>query len=113
MSPARKHSNESHPNAEDNQQLDASEANVDIDDNEEDTLCGFGGWKPAWMQRFATPQFFVLNFSIVAVLQGALFTYLVSIVSTLEKRYAYDSTVTGFILISDDISQMIIAPVIG
>lgn len=73
-----------------------------------DTLCGIGSWKPAWLQPFGTAKFFVINFCIMAVLQGALFTYMVGIMSTLEKRFAFETKISGFILIADNISQMFI-----
>lgn len=42
-----------------------------------DTQCSLFGWRPAWLQRFATAKFFAINFSIVGILQGAMFTYTV------------------------------------
>ena len=79
----------------------------------EDTSCGLAGYRPHWMQKFATAQFFVINFSIVGILQGAMFTYMVGILSTIEKRFAFDTKVSGFILIADNLSQMVVSPVIG
>lgn len=78
-----------------------------------ETTCGVGTWRPEWLQFFASPKFFVINFSLVAILQGANFTYLIGAMSTLEKRFAFESKVSGFILIADNLSQMIISPIIG
>lgn len=83
------------------------------DDNEADTTCGIGSWRPEWLQFFASAKFFVINFSIVGILQGAMFTYFVGIMSTLEKRFAFETTISGFILIADNLSQMVVSPVVG
>ena len=87
---------------------DSSESKLDYE-----TSCGIGNWRPLWMQKFATPKFFVINFSIVAILQGAYFTYLIGSISTLEKRFAFESKMSGFILIADNLSQMVISPIVG
>lgn len=83
------------------------------DDDIADTQCSLFGWRPAWLQRFATAKFFAINFSIVGILQGAMFTYTVGVISTLEKRYAFESSISGFILIADNFSSMIASPIIG
>lgn len=83
------------------------------EEEEEDYSCGIGSWRPGWMQGLASPKIFLINFSIVAILQGANFTYLIGSTSTLEKRYSFDSKITGFILIADNLSQMVINPFIG
>ncbi|GFT65172.1 solute carrier organic anion transporter family member 4C1 [Nephila pilipes] len=79
----------------------------------EDTLCGVGGFHPSWLQRFSTPKAFLVNHSILGVLQGAFFTYLVGCLSTLEKRYAYESKVTGIIMIADEISPILFGLLLG
>lgn len=79
----------------------------------EDNTCGLGSWRPAWLQPFASPQFFMLNFSIIAVIQGSYFSYLIGCSSTLEKRFSYSGQLTGFILIADNFSQILISPLIG
>lgn len=85
----------------------------DAEEDTSETECRLFGWRPAWAQRFATAKFFAINFSIVGILQGALFTYMVGIISTLEKRYAFESSISGFILIADNFSSMISSPIIG
>lgn len=82
-------------------------------DFENEIYCGIGSWRPQFMQRFATAKWFLIIFSLLAVLQGALFTYLVGIMSTLEKRFAFEAKVSGLILITDNLSQMVLSPVIG
>lgn len=86
-----------------------------IDDQHEyeDNTCGLGSWRPKWLQPFASPKFFMLNFSIIAVIQGSYFSYLIGCSSTLEKRFSYSGSLTGFILIADNFSQILISPLIG
>lgn len=79
----------------------------------EETSCGVFGWQPHWLQFFASAKFFVINFSILGIIQGALFTYMVGIMSTLEKRFAFETKVSGFILIADNLSQMVVSPIVG
>ncbi|XP_046913941.2 solute carrier organic anion transporter family member 74D [Dermatophagoides farinae] len=78
-----------------------------------EVTCGIGTFRPQFLQNFASANFFVLNFSILAILQGALFTYMVGIISTLEKRYAFETKISGFILIADNLSQMVVSPIVG
>lgn len=86
----------------------------DIDnESDDDNTCGLGSWRPKWLQMFANPQFFMLNFSIIAVIQGSYFSYLIGCSSTLEKRFSYSGQLTGFILIADNFSQILISPLIG
>lgn len=83
------------------------------EDDEEELTCGICSWRPAYMQRFANPKVFMINFSLIAIIQGSYFSYLVGTASTLEKRFAYSSGLTGFILIADNFSQILISPIIG
>ncbi|XP_027205344.2 solute carrier organic anion transporter family member 74D-like [Dermatophagoides pteronyssinus] len=75
--------------------------------------CGIGGFQPQCLQSYASANIFVINFSILAILQGAVFTYMIGIISTLEKRYAFETKVSGFLLIADNLSEMILSPIIG
>lgn len=78
------------------------------DDDPRLTSCGLGSWRPQWLQLFASPVFFMINFSLIGVIQGMTGTYFVGSMSTLEKRYAFDSKISGFILIADNFSQMLV-----
>ncbi|KAH7637101.1 solute carrier organic anion transporter family member 5a1-like protein [Dermatophagoides farinae] len=73
--------------------------------------CGIGGFQPQFF--FASAKIFVINFSILAILQGAVFTYMIGIISTLEKRYAFETKVSGFLLIADNLSEMVLSPIVG
>ncbi|RWS11071.1 Solute carrier organic anion transporter family member 5A1-like protein [Dinothrombium tinctorium] len=75
--------------------------------------CSFFGWRPGWIHYLVNPKMFLLNFSLIGVLRTAYFTYLISVMSTLEKRYAFPSKLSAFILIADNISGMIVSPFVG
>ncbi|KAJ6223460.1 hypothetical protein RDWZM_002005 [Blomia tropicalis] len=93
---------------------DAKSEPIEInDDDHEETSCGIGSWRPKWLQFFASANFFVINFSIIGILQGAMFTYMIGIMSTIEKRFAFETKVSGFILIADNLSQMVVSPLVG
>jgi MFS family permease len=81
--------------------------------NPTDYMCGFGSWRPKFIQKFASPRIFLLIFGIIGVLQGAAFTYMIASVSTLEKRYAFSSKISGLILIADNVMELITNPLFG
>lgn len=97
-------------------QLDA-ETNNDFE-YEEDCdssmkRCGCGSFRPDWLQRFRTPIVFLINYSLMGILRGAYFHYTISSLSTIEKRYAFPSRLSSIILIADNVSSMIINPLVG
>lgn len=47
--------------------------------------------------------------SIVGIIQSMTGSIFFSTMSTLEKRYAFDSTISGIILIADNISQLMVS----
>ncbi|CAG2170748.1 unnamed protein product, partial [Oppiella nova] len=86
----------------------------DIDDEDPTlTSCGIGSWRPQWLQVFASPIYFTMNFAIVGVVQAMTGSFLVASISTLEKRYAFDSKISGYIFIADNFVQMLVSPIIG
>ncbi|KAG8187163.1 hypothetical protein JTE90_020038 [Oedothorax gibbosus] len=78
-----------------------------------DDQCGIGRFKPKWLQRFADPKVYLVIFCIVGVLEGAYFTYFVGVLTTLEKRFAFESKISGIILIADNISAAVISLAVG
>jgi organic anion transporter 5A len=83
------------------------------EEDESSAGCGLGSWRPKWLQAWATPKIFLLLFSIEGVLSGGSYMYMVASLTTLEKRYAFDSLVSGFILIADDVMGLISRPIFG
>ena len=78
-----------------------------------DYKCGMGSCQPHWVQWLATPKVFLFNLSIISIIQGGSHRYFIASISTLEKRYAFSSTISGLILIADNISELILALVFG
>ncbi|GIY31412.1 solute carrier organic anion transporter family member 4A1 [Caerostris extrusa] len=81
--------------------------------NEEDYMCGIGRFKPKWMQKFADPKVYLIIFCTVGVLEGAYFTYFVGVLTTLEKRFGFESQLSGIIFIADNISATLISFLVG
>ena len=70
-----------------------SSKSFDPEDDPALTSCGMGSWRPVWLQIFANPLIFVINMSIVGTIQGMTGPLFFSSISTLEKRFAFDSKV--------------------
>ena len=75
--------------------------------------CGLGSWRPKWLQRWATAKMFIFLLAILTTLQSSAFAYTLASVTTLEKRYAFNSVVSGIILIADDVAGLIFKPIYG
>ena len=80
---------------------------------EEDTICGFGCFHPKWVQKYSTPRVFLVLFSIIGIIHGCYYSYVVAILSTLEKRYAFKTKVSGVILLADEITPLILGILVG
>ncbi len=78
----------------------------DEDDEELHTSCGIGSWRPQWLQWLANPFFFMVNISIVGVLLGQSGSVYYSQSSTIEKRFGFDSKLTGLIMIMDNFAEI-------
>lgn len=75
--------------------------------------CGIWCCKPKWLQIFSRPIVFLVVFCFVGMIQGASFTYFVGIITTVEKRYAFKSKVTGIISIADNLSPVLMSLLVG
>ncbi|RXG70775.1 Solute carrier organic anion transporter family member 4A1 [Armadillidium vulgare] len=74
-----------------------------------DIKCGLGSWTPRWLQMFATKEMYLLVYCIVGLVIGMFFTYSVSTISTLEKRFKLSSKETGIMLAGNDVSQILLS----
>ncbi|XP_014208402.1 solute carrier organic anion transporter family member 3A1-like [Copidosoma floridanum] len=72
----------------------------------DDITCGWGPFKPAWLQVFATKQMFLVIFCATWVLQGMYSTYFVSVITTIEKLFQIQSKTTGLIMSATEIGQI-------
>ncbi|CAG2102309.1 unnamed protein product, partial [Medioppia subpectinata] len=77
------------------------------------TSCGLGSWRPEWLQVFAKPIYFIISYSLIGVVQSMSSTYLFAVLTSIEKRYAFDSKISGIILIADNIMEMLLSTLIG
>ncbi|XP_054163348.1 solute carrier organic anion transporter family member 74D-like [Oppia nitens] len=75
--------------------------------------CGLFGWRPRCLQRLATTRMFLLVFALLGVIQGANYTYMIASITTLEKRFQFGSKISGLILMTDNVMQLIANPLFG
>ncbi|KAM4808250.1 solute carrier organic anion transporter family member 4C1 [Rhinophrynus dorsalis] len=67
--------------------------------------CGWGTFTPRCLQWFNNPKGYLLMYSLLAVMQGTLVNGLVNVViTTIEKRFDLNSSLTGLISASYDIA---------
>lgn len=78
-----------------------------------DTQCGIFGHRIRCLRRFTTPLTFLLVFCSLSLVQGAYWTYFIGVITTIEKRYAFESKMTGLILLADNLSPIITSFIIG
>lgn len=69
-----------------------------------ETRCGL-----PFLQKLATKESYVLVHCLVGTTMGMFFTYVVAVLSTIEKRFKLKSRETGIILAGNDISQVLLA----
>ncbi|XP_072137429.1 solute carrier organic anion transporter family member 4C1-like [Mobula birostris] len=71
----------------------------------EEGPCGWGSFTLDYIQRCNNPKGYLLFYSLLSIVQGALVNGLVNInISTIEKRYGLTSFLTGLISTGYDIS---------
>ncbi|UYV61530.1 hypothetical protein LAZ67_1005174, partial [Cordylochernes scorpioides] len=93
---------------------DVREAGNTTEQDGDDPVCDVRKSRSTcFLQNLASPKTFTLLLSILGFLHGAYFTYLIGILSTIEKRYSYESKISGLILIADNISPIFISSLIG
>ena len=66
-------------------------------------LCSF---RPAWLQKLATKQSFLVIFCLTSVLQGMYYTYFVAVLTTIERLYQIQSKTTGLVMSATEIGQI-------
>ncbi|XP_023221336.1 solute carrier organic anion transporter family member 5A1-like [Centruroides sculpturatus] len=84
-----------------------------MDEDKSNLQCGFGKWRPKWLQHFAKPSAFLISFSLLGIVQGAYYAYLIGVISTIEKRYSFNSKATGLILTMDNVTPILTSIIIG
>lgn len=84
----------------------SSDEGESCDENDTDatTGCGLGACQPSWLQKFATIQSFVGFYAVANIFTFSNRMYLVSQLSTIEKRFGLSSAQSGLILSSSQVT---------
>lgn len=70
--------------------------------------CGVGRWRPRWLQPMANPMMFLFILSLVAIAKGMANSMPYSLMSTIEKRYSFDSKISSIHFFACDICSMLV-----
>ncbi|GFR30308.1 solute carrier organic anion transporter family member 2B1 [Trichonephila clavata] len=84
----------------------------DIEDDS-DTICGIGGFNPKWLQAWATPRVFLILYSLLGVISGMYYTYRVGALTTLEKRFSFNSQMSGTVMMVDEVTPVFLGAIVG
>lgn len=76
---------------------------IDLDDM---SSCGIGKCQPACARMFASTKAFMIVFLVAWVLQGMYFTYIVSVITTIEKLFQIKSKTSGMLLSATEVGQI-------
>ncbi|XP_060594364.1 solute carrier organic anion transporter family member 2B1-like, partial [Ruditapes philippinarum] len=82
------------------------DGNMNVDtprEDDPDTQCGFGSFRPGFLQIFARIGAFVSFYSLSGLLTSTLAVYINSQVTMLEKQFGFSSAETGFLMSCNDI----------
>uniref|UniRef100_A0A672TQC0 Solute carrier organic anion transporter family member n=1 Tax=Strigops habroptila TaxID=2489341 RepID=A0A672TQC0_STRHB len=100
------------PSPDAGRQRQASSAKVDagIPAQSGEGPCGWGRFAPRALQVCNNPEGFLAMYSLLAIFQGMVVNGLINIsISTIEKRYELNSSLTGLISASYDISFCVLS----
>ena len=61
----------------------------------EETTCGFGPVRSAWLQKFANKKAYVFIYGLLGCTFSASYAYFNGTITTLEKRFKIPSRTTG------------------
>ncbi|XP_026294065.1 solute carrier organic anion transporter family member 74D-like [Frankliniella occidentalis] len=75
----------------------------------EETSCGIGIIRGAWLQRFATKNVYVLVYGLLGCIFSASYAYSNGIITTLEKRFKIPSKTIGVITVGNDFTQLFVS----
>lgn len=88
-----------------------SPSRTDVDDDTpvvDVVSCGFGSCRPTCMQSCANIKLFTVMMCILACINGSISaSYLPSVITTIEKRFEFGSSITGLVVGSYEIGATI------
>lgn len=93
-------------------EIKSSEKQI-LEEYDEDTVCGLGFFKPRWLQPYATAKAYLILYSLLGIVHGSYYSYLIGTLSTLEKRFAFKSKISGTIMIADEITPLFVGIIIS
>ncbi|KAK9498787.1 hypothetical protein O3M35_003346 [Rhynocoris fuscipes] len=86
---------------------------IDLDLKEYDTQCGIGGYKPKWLQKLASKKSYVLIYGLLGLYETSLASYYIGIISTIEKRFRFPSSISGLMTSTWDIGTLVASIVVA
>ena len=84
-----------------------------IDKVDKSIVCGLEFFRASWFQPYATVKVYLFFYSIIGILHGSYFSYLAGTISTLEKRFAFKSKISGVIFFMDEIIPLLLGTIAG
>ncbi|KAH9495916.1 Solute carrier organic anion transporter member 4C1 [Bulinus truncatus] len=76
--------------------------------------CGYGKWRPDWIQAFNSPDCLVFFMGLYSLVLGFVVNGVHNVnISSIERRFDLDSTNLGFVSSAYDVSAAVLAVVIG
>lgn len=82
-------------------------------DEDEETRCGIGAWRPRCLQPLGNMWCFTAAMSLMSIFNGANFAYYVAVITQIERRFGLSSRTTGFIKNVDNIGFMLMVLIIS
>ncbi|GFY10768.1 solute carrier organic anion transporter family member 3A1 [Trichonephila clavipes] len=89
------------------------ELNKDDIEDDSDTICGIGSFNPKWLQAWANPRVFLTLYSLLGVISGMYYSYRVGALTTLEKRFSFNSQMSGTVMMVDEITPVFLGAIVG
>jgi len=72
-----------------------------------ETSCGLFGWRPDFMQVFASKKVYMFFYGVIGIINGMQYTYLSTMLSTLEKKFGIKSKETAYLMSGNEIAQIL------
>ncbi|XP_068235129.1 solute carrier organic anion transporter family member 74D-like [Palaemon carinicauda] len=77
------------------------------EEDDTDYMCGAFSKYPKWMQRFASPRWFLAAYCIQNIIAGAEGSFIIGCTSSIEKHFQFSSGDMGLIILLSEIGPII------